>query len=130
MQQDNHRYGRIDTSHRLRPFEVGEGEAEWEDSGHESAGRRSDADWDAEVRKQRQTQGSIRPLPSPSRVSQSFKDPRAGQQRQKRKLSPHPAPPPPKREQASKDHLSLDELLAKVTRMILDIAILDDVIFV
>jgi hypothetical protein len=48
MKQDKHRHGRIDTSHGLRPFEVGEGEAEWEDSGHESAGRRSDADWDAE----------------------------------------------------------------------------------
>jgi hypothetical protein len=49
MQQEKHRHGRIDTSHGLRPFEVGEGEAGWEDTGHESAGRTSDADWDADL---------------------------------------------------------------------------------
>jgi hypothetical protein len=46
MKQDKHIHVRIDTSHGLRPFEEGEGEAECEDTGHESASRTSDADWD------------------------------------------------------------------------------------
>lgn len=134
MQQGEHRHSDINAGHRPEPVVEREDEAgpeqEWDDTEHESASRTTDTDPAAEIGKQRQTRRPIPRIPRPRPVPQPSPEPRTRQLQQKQKPSPHPAPPPPKRGQLSKDQLSSEQLLAKVTRINPDIATLNDVIFV